>query len=94
MAAMENARYMKRRIKPTGKIDGTWLDDCAAFAAPGRLRGSSHHSAAAADFAERALVVHYEIEASVLDDSGQAMRTERKLHRKKCGAAGPARVAG
>ena len=36
-----------------------------------------------ADFEERALVVHYEVEATVLGDFGQAMQTERKSHAKR-----------
>ena len=36
-----------------------------------------------ADFEARALVVHYEVEATVLGDHGEAMQVEKKSHTKR-----------
>ena len=36
-----------------------------------------------ADFELRALIVHYEVEATVLGDRGEAMQVEKKSHTKR-----------
>lgn len=91
-ADLDNARYMKRRVKPTGKIEGEHAHCIANEHVHLHSNGAvwethsdgGHIVRFVVDYDDRCLIVHYEIEASVLDESGESMRVERKLHKKRC----------
>lgn len=53
-------------------------------ASAGVCRTRAHSCWDAVDYDEKALIVYYEVEATVMDQYEQPMKVERKVHTKKC----------